>query len=118
MSKMRTSPSGLAGAFALGLFLAGCGSFDTPSMPLKETLLGKPSPEPNLTENRPLIMPPRDAPLPVPGQAPPAAAPASTQAPAAPNQQNKQTASCANGQDCNSGWFSRLFGSSDDKKTQ
>jgi hypothetical protein len=93
-------------------------------MPLKQTLLGKAAPEPNLPEHPPLVLPPRDAALPVPGTGQ-AAAPANPQWPTNTDPAKNQAAASNNascngdgGQDCRPGWFSRTFGSGDDKKTQ
>jgi hypothetical protein len=67
-------------AVALGAFCAACGGISDTDVEInapllnaagvnvKETLFGKPAPEPNLQERAPLVMPPANAALPVPGQ--------------------------------------------------
>jgi hypothetical protein len=109
----------LAAALAFGAFTAGCdGGSDLgigkPFTGAKEALLGAPAPTPNLPERPGLVMPPPNAPLPVPGQASQTAAqwrPVADQ----PNQQASQDANAKSG---SSSWYSGIFGSSDEKKTQ
>jgi hypothetical protein len=67
-------------AVALGAFCAACGAIgetdvevnapllNAAGVNIKETLMGKRAPEPNLQERAPLVMPPTNAALPVPGQ--------------------------------------------------
>lgn len=116
MSAMRKRVLNLAAATALGALVAGCGSVGDIglSAPLKETVLGKAAPSPDLPERPKLVIPAANAPLPVPGQA----APAQTQLAAPAQQPNNQTAAAAPAQDNSSGWFSGLFGSGEAKKTQ
>ncbi len=81
-------------AVALGSLCAACGISDVDmgmSVPFKETLLGKPTPEPNLQEHAPLVMPPPNAALPVPGQSQMAAT-QNPQWPADPDQAKKAAA--------------------------
>ncbi len=93
----------VTGAVVLGLLCAACSAFSSdtdagksaPALTstgssIKETLFGKPAPEPNLRENAPLVMPPANAALPVPGQ-PQAAALQNPQWPADPDEtKNRQ----------------------------
>lgn len=62
---------------------------------VKEGLLGKPAPEPDLPEHAPLVLPPQNASLPVPGQAPQAAAANQQQWPVDPEDSKKQAAKLA-----------------------
>lgn len=110
---------------------------------VKEALMGKPAPEPNLPDRGPLVLPPRNASLPVPGQA---AALNNAQWPTDPEEAKKQAAKdaaakhddyCKNGewsgqkgnidqfnkntgQDtrCRPSWISRVLNPEEDKKTQ
>ncbi|KAI95734.1 hypothetical protein T281_03920 [Rhodomicrobium udaipurense JA643] len=80
MFASRKNVIGVSAAFALAVVLAGCDGgpdleinaplLDAAGVNVKETLMGKPAPEPNLQERAPLVMPPAHAPLPVPGEAP------------------------------------------------
>ncbi len=83
MFTMRDCLKGVAVAVVLGALSAGCSDvgmdvdvplLDTAGTNVKQALMGKPQPEPNLQERAPLVMPPKDAPLPVPGQSPQAPA--------------------------------------------
>jgi hypothetical protein len=98
-----------AAAMALGALVAGCGGVDLgftdgAGSGVKNVLLGKPTPEPNLPDRAPLVLPPKDASLPVPGQAPQATAVNTPQPPADSGEAKKQTAANSDG-----GWFSRVF---------
>jgi hypothetical protein len=62
---------GVALAAAMGLLVSSC---DTPFLgsagtKMKEAVMGKPIPEPDLQEHPRLVIPPPNAPLPAPGQA-------------------------------------------------
>jgi hypothetical protein len=113
MTATRKLVSSLMAVAALCALVAGCGSAGDSFSGAKEALLGTPAPTPDLPERPKLVMPPANAPLPVPGQA--ASAPAQW-APSA-QQPNQQAADAAAKPRESSGWFSGLFGS-DDKKTQ
>ncbi len=113
---MRKPFLSLTAAIALGALAAGCGSVSDIAAPLagtKEALLGRPAPTPDLPEKPKLVMPPPNAPLPVPGQA----TPAQQWAPSA-QQTNNQAADAAPKKDDSSGWLSGVFGSGDEKKAQ
>jgi hypothetical protein len=74
MFKYRRSLSGVAVAAAVGILVSGCGmdlGLGSVGSSTKKTLLGKSGsePEPDLPENRALVIPPPNAALPVPGQA-------------------------------------------------
>ncbi len=71
------SLKGLAAALTFGALLAACGGVDmdvnapilnAAGLNVKEALMGKPVPSPNLPERPPLVLPPPNAALPVPGQ--------------------------------------------------
>jgi len=80
MFASRKNVLGVSAAVALAALLAGCDGgpdleinaplLDAAGVNVKETLMGKPAPEPNLQERAPLVMPPPHAPLPVPGETP------------------------------------------------
>jgi hypothetical protein len=116
--------SGFAAAMALTALVAGCGGVDLgldngAGSGVKQALLGKPAPEPNLPERPPLLLPPQNAALPVPGQ-PPQAALNNPQWPAGSDEAKKQAAAkpeddcktnpaAAQEERCRPGWFSRVF---------
>lgn len=119
MFTTRKSASGVVAAIVLGALGAGCESMgldNLPSTGLTETFAGKRAPEPNLEEHPPLVMPPQNAVLPVPGDRPQAAAALNNpQWPKDSDQLRKQAAQagtdgqCPNGgSDCKSGFLSRL----------
>ncbi len=147
--------SSLAAVLALGAFAAGCdGGVDlevnapllnAAGLNVKEALLGKKAPSPNLPDRAPLVLPPQNAPLPVPGQAPQQTALDGQQWPADPEEAKKQAAKaeaakkedyCKNGdwsdrgginefnknsnQDtrCRPSWISRVLGSDDSQKAE
>jgi hypothetical protein len=68
---MRSYLRGVVAAVAFGVFAAGCADTGNlgVSMPLKQTLMGGAAAEPDIQEHGPLVMPPPNAALPVPGQA-------------------------------------------------
>jgi hypothetical protein len=129
--------TGVAAAAVLGALCAGCGAFSETDAPLlnaagvKETLIGKAAPEPNLKEHAPLVMPPPNAALPVPGQSQ-AAALQNPNWPTDPDVAKKQAVkdaaamqdgNCKNGDGtgdgCRPSWFYRMTHSDEDqKKTQ
>jgi hypothetical protein len=89
---------------------AGCSDVGTS---FKQTFTGKPTPTPDMPERPKLAMPPSTAQLPVPGQT------ANTASGWRPqSQQPQQTAAQETKSDSGGSWYSSLFGSSDDKKTQ
>jgi hypothetical protein len=121
MFKARNYLRGVAAAVALGTLSAGCESvldMDV-GIPGKETLIGKPAPEPNLQEHAPLVIPPPSAALPLPGQGTPVAAQQNPQWPTDPDQAKRQAAkdaaakqegNCQNGDEsCRPSWFSRML---------
>jgi hypothetical protein len=119
MFASRKSCAGLAAALAFSAFTAGCdGGTDLgiskPFSGAKEALLGKPTSTPNLPDRPGLLIPPPNAPLPVPGQASQTA----TQWQPVTDQPNQQASQDANAKSGSSSWFSGIFGSSDEKKTQ
>jgi hypothetical protein len=154
MFKTRKCFVSVTAAVALGALCAACGLGDTDvevnapllsaaGLNVKETLMGKPAPEPNLQERAPLVMPPPNAPLPVPGQSQAAAHP---QWPADSDEARKQAAKdaaakrddyCKNGDwkdgkgniekfdknlgkedRCRADWIYRAMHSGDEKKAQ
>jgi hypothetical protein len=96
--------SSLAAIVTLGALTA-C-DVSEPFTGAKDTLLGKPAPSPDLPENAKLYIPPRNAPLPPPGQG------TNRQWPAAADGPQQQAAAAPPKKD-DSGWFSGIFGSSD-----
>jgi hypothetical protein len=68
---MRSYLRGVVAAVAFGAFTAGCADTGNlgVSMPLKQTLMGGAAAEPDIQERGPLVMPPPNAALPMPGQA-------------------------------------------------
>jgi hypothetical protein len=155
MFKMRKCFVGVTASVALGALCAACGAvgdtdfevnaplLNAAGLNVRETLMGKPAPEPNLQERAPLVMPPPNAPLPVPGQAQAAAHP---QWPADADEAKKHAAKqaaakhddyCKNGDwqgdkgnidkfnknlgkedRCRPDWIYRATHSSEEKKTQ
>ncbi|MFZ1107172.1 MAG: hypothetical protein WAN43_02325 [Rhodomicrobium sp.] len=79
MFTTRKSFVGVTAAAVLGALCAACGgdmgNVSLPGLNFKETFMGKPAPEPNLQDRAPLVMPPPNAALPVPGQSQTAANP-------------------------------------------
>jgi hypothetical protein len=73
MLKFKGYLLGVALTAAAGVLVSGCSSdlgFGSVGTGTKEALLGKSNAEtPDLQERRPLVMPPQNATLPVPGQA-------------------------------------------------
>jgi hypothetical protein len=156
MFTSKKSMKGLAAAIILGAFAAGCeGGVDldvnapilnAAGVNVKEALMGKPAPEPNLPDRGPLVLPPQHASLPVPGQPAQSAALNNAQWPTDPEEAKKQAAKdaaakqddyCKNGewtgekrnidqfnkntgQDtrCRPSWISRILHPEDEKKTQ
>jgi hypothetical protein len=146
---------GVTAAVALGALCAACGAIGDTDMevnaPLlnaagvnvREALMGKPAPEPNLQERPPLVMPPPNAALPVPGQSQASAHPQwPTDADEAKKQAAKDTAAkhddyCKNGEwkdgkgdidkfnknlgkeeRCRPSWIYRVMHPGEEKKTQ
>jgi hypothetical protein len=105
--------AGLAAALACGV-LTSCGSTDLGFSGAKETLVGKPTPTPNLPDRPALVIPPPNAPLPVPGQT---AQTAAAWRPATNDQPDKQAAQETD-KSSGSSWYSGLLGSGELKKTQ
>ena len=105
--------SGVVAVIAAGAICAACQNIGESDL-FKSTLVAKPAPEPNLQENAPLVIPPPNAALPVPGQKPQAAAVDNPQWPKDSDQAKKQAqanadSQCQNGgSDCKSGFLSRL----------
>ena len=109
---------GVVAAIALGALCAGCetAGFDSlPDMGIAAAFAKKRGPEPDIQEHAPLVMPPANAALPVPGQRPQAVAANNPQWPADADQAKKQAANtnadpqCPDGStDCKRGWLSRI----------
>jgi hypothetical protein len=134
MFTTRKYVSGVVAAIALGAVAAGCESaglgVSMPNTGITETFVGKPAPEPNLPERPPLVMPPPNAALPLPGERPQAAALNNPQWPADAGEAKKQAAKtgandqCQSGGsasdkgNCNPSWIYRVLHPDDEKKTQ
>lgn len=113
MFASRNSLAGLAAALAFGALTAGCsGGTDLGLSGAKEALVGKPVPSPDLPDRPALVIPPKNAALPVPGQ------PAQTAAAWRPATEQPEKQASQDNSKSGSSWYSGLFGSSDVKKTQ
>jgi hypothetical protein len=69
MVTTRKYVSGVVAVIVAGALCAACQNIGDSDL-FKSTFVGKPAPEPNLQENAPLVIPPPNAALPVPGQKP------------------------------------------------
>ena len=67
VSRRRLIP-GVAVATMFGAMIAGCSTFDSAGSGVKEVFVGKKVVEPDLPDRPALVVPPANAPLPVPGQ--------------------------------------------------
>jgi len=128
---------GIVATVAIGAVCAGCESAGLDSSLLDTNITGvfagKPAPEPELQEHGPLVMPPANAALPVPGQRSQAAAPnqavaannaksptdaGATKAQTAKSNANDQRADGSASDQPGSSWIYRMLHPDEQKKTQ
>ena len=122
---------GIVAAVAIGAVCGGCESAGLDSSLLDTNITGvfagKPAPEPELQEHGPLVMPPPNAALPVPGQGSQAVATNNAKSPtdagatktqAAKSSANDQRADGSASDQSGSSWIYRMLHPDEQKKTQ